>query len=167
MGQNRNIFLFEGRSFSPIDSIREVREDADSWRLSHIVNRDVENDERKNGIEIIPSWSFSPTKWCKCNLGVSLAKNKGIGGCAWVLRDDNGNVLLHSQRSVGNITSKQDLNLSSFLWAAESMHSHKIDKVLFALEDLDLVGAINRPKAWPNFAYQRSEMNSLLEKIQE
>ncbi|KAL1194010.1 hypothetical protein V5N11_008769 [Cardamine amara subsp. amara] len=55
--------------------------------------------------------------------------------------------------------------LQSILWAVQSMHHHKLTRVIFATEATYLIKAINRPKAWPSFQYQFSECLFGLKKI--
>jgi len=81
------------------------------------------------------------------------------------VRDDRGQVLLHSRRAFGNLTTKKDSQITCVLWAIESMASHKLSKVLFAFEPGDLLFAFVRPKAWPSFALQVSELTHFFEKI--
>lgn len=38
------------------------------------------------------------------------------------------------------------------------MHSHRLNRVIFASQDYELMEAILRPKAWPSFKYQASKM---------
>lgn len=51
------------------------------------------------------------------------------------------------------------------VWAIESMISHKMQRVVFALESSFLVGVVNRPKAWPSFSFQASELSLLLSSV--
>lgn len=43
----------------------------------------------------------------------------------------------------------------------------KLNRIIFASEATDLFGAVNRPKAWPSFAYQVSELNLVLHKMKD
>lgn len=94
-------------------------------------------------------------------------KKKKIGGCAWVLRDHQGVTILHSRRGFTEIASREDLNLKAILWTIESMHSHKINKVIFGSEVSELVQVMQRPKAWPSYSYHFYEMHRLMKKIKE
>lgn len=53
-------------------------------------------------------------------------------GGAWVIRDSDSKVWLHSRRSFGNITSIDGANLQSLSWALESLKDHNINKVIIA-----------------------------------
>lgn len=44
------------------------------------------------------------------------------------------------------------------LWAVESMRSMRINKIIFTGEMDDLLGAMNRPQAWPSFGFQVEEI---------
>lgn len=60
---------------------------------------------------------------------------------------------MHSRKAFSNIRSLQEGKLLSFVWAAESMFSHKLNKIIFSFEAVELLGALLRPKAWPNFQF--------------
>lgn len=45
------------------------------------------------------------------------------------------------------------------------MHSHNRNKVIFAIEVADLVGAISRPKSWPSFSHQMPVIMDALKKL--
>lgn len=96
---------------------------------------------------------------------INLVKNTQFGGGAWVLRDDTWKVLLHSRRAFVATISRQEVMFQSILWAAQSMHHHKLTRVIFFTKATDLIKAINRPKAWPSFQYHFSECLFGLRKI--
>lgn len=41
-------------------------------------------------------WDPPPSGWLKCNVGFSWSKHKNLGGAAWVLKDNQGEVLTHN-----------------------------------------------------------------------
>lgn len=163
--KNRNKLTFDGAVFCPLDSIRKIIEDVEEWFLAQTLSqRGVAEVDR--GFEIISKkWEPPPLNWVKCNIGAAWSNKKQIGGCAWVVRDDKGEVLLHSRRAFGNLNSKNEVLLTSITWAIDCMYSHKMTKVVFASEATELVCALHRPKAWPSFSFQISEIHHFLEKI--
>ncbi|ESQ56144.1 hypothetical protein EUTSA_v10026817mg [Eutrema salsugineum] len=112
-------------------------------------------------------WFPPPSQWVKCNIGASWDKWKRCGGAAWVLSNEKGEVLCHGRRSFVNIGSKSDANLKSWLWAFDSIKSLKFTKIIFAAESDELIGAVNRPPAWPSFKHQSKELLSILGSILE
>lgn len=71
-----------------------------------------------------------------------------------MLKDEFGNVLLHSRRAFSNIKSLEEIKFQSLLWCTKSLKSHHIDNVSFASIHHDLVNAVLRPQAWPSFKFQ-------------
>lgn len=51
------------------------------------------------------------------------------------------------------------------MWTLESMTSHHMHQVICETEEIDLVGAVLRPKAWPAFRYQGTELRKDLDRI--
>ncbi|CAN7049241.1 unnamed protein product [Brassica oleracea var. botrytis] len=88
-------------------------------------------------------------------------------GASWIVRNEHGDVLLHSRRAFGNVNSLAEGRFLGLMWAIESMASHRLHKVIFETEAMDLVGVVLRPKAWPAFRYQGTELRNALEKINE
>lgn len=66
-------------------------------------------------------------------------------------------VLLYSRRAFLSINVKQDTQFLGLMWAIESMRSHRVENVIFALQEEVLVKAIIRPVAWPSYRYQSME----------
>lgn len=110
-------------------------------------------------------WIPPPSSWTKCNLAYSWDKHASLAGVSWLLRNQNGEVLLHSRHAFASINSLSEAKLQCLLWAINSMSNLKISQVIFASEANDLMGAVTRPKAWPTFAYQASEIELALSKI--
>ncbi|KAL1218809.1 hypothetical protein V5N11_033082 [Cardamine amara subsp. amara] len=82
---------------------------------------------------------------------------------SWVLRDGYGAVRMHSRRAFLNVDSQDEANFSAVIWTAQAMRDHRIDKLILATEAAELVKAVNRPKAWPSFAFHSAEILSLLD----
>lgn len=93
-----------------------------------------------------------------------LVKKHQIGA-AWVLRNHRGMVLLHSRKCFSNCVSLDDAKRQTFVWAIESMVSHKVYKVIFASDAVKLIKALERPQAWPSFSFQVSKIKPWLSRI--
>lgn len=63
--------------------------------------------------------------------------------------------------------SIMDAKFLGIMWAVESMVSHHVHKIIFETEALELVRAVLRPKAWPAYRYQESELRKSLVKIND
>lgn len=92
-------------------------------------------------------------------------KSQGKCGVAWVVRDEEGKVNLHSIRAFFNIKSKEEAYFQALMWAVESFHSHHLDRITISSDDTTFTNVILRPRAWPNFKYQHAELMKRLEKI--
>ncbi|CAN6990201.1 unnamed protein product, partial [Brassica rapa subsp. trilocularis] len=100
------------------------------------------------------------------NVGVQWSKRNKMTGAAWVLRDSGGGTVLHSRRAFENVGSFLDAKFYSLMWATESMRSHHVKKVIFEVESADLFGAVTKPKAWPAYRYQGTELRKALVGVQ-
>lgn len=112
------------------------------------------------------TWKPPPQGWLKCNIGFDWSKRNGLTGAAWVLRNDKGEVLLHSRRAFSRLRTRDEAKLKTVLWAIKSMASHNINQVFFAFQDPELLGAVLRPNAWPSFRYHSLELFGALRVIQ-
>lgn len=72
-------------------------------------------------------WKPPPNQWLMCNFASDWNKLEKSMGAAWVVRNHRGLVWCHSRRAFANIVSKDEAKLEAFLWAAESMTSHKFN----------------------------------------
>lgn len=91
-------------------------------------------------------WETPPVTWIKCNLGLSWSNHTKIAGCSWVVRDNNGLVIIHSRRSFANLQSRHEAFLHCLLWGINSMISHRLDRIIFAMEDTQWMKVMERPK---------------------
>lgn len=141
-----------------MDSVEKLKENANLWFLAQDVEKESEALVNAGIGKITKRWRPPPEPWLKCNIGASWLKENRTGGGAWALRDFKGVVVMHSRKSFCDIDSKSNANLMVLLWAIECIKYHKLNKVIFATEDSDFVGAVIRPQAWPSFKYQGSEI---------
>ncbi|WZY96458.1 hypothetical protein YC2023_068787 [Brassica napus] len=65
-----------------------------------------------------------------------------------------------------NIGIYQEASLHGLRWAIESMHDHKLNRLIFALDDDTFTKVILRPKAWSNFRCQQLELMEKLSKLE-
>lgn len=163
--KNRNKFFFEGASYCPAETVVKIDEDMDEWFTSQLIPTSVDVEESISRLEVKKEWEPPPTDWVKCNIGLRWSNKHGFAGASWVVRNASGVVLQHSRRAFLDVKDKKEATLNCLTWAIDSMHSLHLGKVVFALEAQDIVGAFRRPKAWPSFTHQVTEINYFLEKI--
>lgn len=66
-----------------------------------------------------------------------------ISGCSWVLRDHDGDVILHSRRSFADAKDRNECFLFvCLMWAIESIEWHRVERVTIAAEVNHLINAI-------------------------
>ena len=160
--KNRNKFFFDGITFCPLKSIAKNN---GLW-LKSIIRNDEPDDHASNA-RCLPPWEPPQVGWVKCNIAAAWSGKKRLCGGAWVLRDNQGKVLLHSRKAFSHLTSKKEYLFRCVLWAITSMLSHRQSRVIFAFEPGDLSFAFTQSKAWPCFAFQVSELTHFMEKIEE
>ena len=83
-----------------------------------------------------------------------------------MLRDSEGKVLLHSRRAFTGLNNLKELKFQVLMWAIDSMVSYRLNRVIFAVDDDMIVGAVTRPKAWPSFKAMRADILFGLRKIE-
>lgn len=74
-----------------------------------------------------------------------------MAGSGWMVRNDRGEVMLHSRRAFSGINSLQEAKHVGLLWAIESMGSHRLENVCVEVEAPELVGVVERPGVWASF----------------
>lgn len=84
-----------------------------------------------------------------------------------MVRDSRSCVLLHSRRCFSNLLSMDEAKLRVMKWAIDCMVAHGLNRVCFTTEYSELVGAAERPQAWPSFSHQAEELKLILEGISD
>ncbi|KAF8105022.1 hypothetical protein N665_0164s0037 [Sinapis alba] len=149
--KNRNAILFEGNSFLPPEIISKIMVEAELWSMAHQHEKERDRDH-KEALKLEDQiWSPPNRGWFKCNIGVDWDRNLKRGGGAWVVRNDRGQVLMHSRRAFSNIIDLHEVKYQALLWTLDSMISHRLNHIIIALDDNTLTGMIMRPREWPNF----------------
>lgn len=152
--KNRNKFLFEGKLYLASETIGKIKSDSDQWFFAQSLERSGEARGEISSANVKINWRPPAKDWLKCNIDVSWDKRlKEVGG-SWVLRDAEANVKMHSRRSFVEAVTLENAKMICLIWAIESRHSLNCNRVIFAIEAVDLVGATRRPKAWPSFSLQ-------------
>ncbi|KAF8082822.1 hypothetical protein N665_0806s0005 [Sinapis alba] len=136
--KNRNEFLFEGKRQLPTELVAKIKEEVEFWFLAQEKDKEVEN---------------------------NLRSSTQRGGVSWILQDDYGKVLIHSRRAFFLVSSLYELKSIALKWSVECMIDHRKNKVIFALEDAELIGMVLRPKAWPSLKFQSTELMRTLSKM--
>ncbi|XP_010474056.1 PREDICTED: uncharacterized protein LOC104753510 [Camelina sativa] len=140
--KNRNLQIFEGKGFSPIESVEKIYE--------YCAQRTDSNEE--------PREESTQTTTARR----SVLQNFHDGS-AWVLSDERGEVLIHSRRAFKGINLKNKTSFVGLIWAMESMLQHRVNKVIFAFEDNTVIAYMQRPQVWPSFKWEIEELGKLLE----
>ncbi|CAA7036443.1 unnamed protein product [Microthlaspi erraticum] len=163
--KNRNFLLFENKTLDARQIMGKIIEEVDLWYLAQEVEKEEEDRQSGPLTKLAKKWRPPPKPWLKCNVGSVWSEAQQRGGMAWVLRDEVGEVLLHSRRVGVGLKSKSECSFECLTWAAESLFSHGVRNVVFASEDSDLVQALKRPIAWPSFRLQTSDLYHVLTKL--
>lgn len=130
--KNRNLLALEGRRFRPIDSLKKIKEESIDWFLAQVVEEEqtrIQNEEENLDID---TWKPTYHLWLKCNIGRTWSKDKRLGGGAWVIRDDKGEVILHSKRAFSGMTSLEETKMQVLIWAIFNVKNHKMERVIFS-----------------------------------
>lgn len=151
--KNRNSHFFEGCVTKAPDFLEKVYEEANHWFLIKTIEKEEKAIDLDRKKKIMFGWKPPPSGWIKCDIGSAWSSSKNESGASWVLRDSDGNVLLHSRRSFSAIYSRMDASMESWLWAIDSLKNLHFDSIIFASDDKDLVAAVTKPSAWPSLKF--------------
>ena len=107
--KNRNKFVFEAKDQKAVEIVDNIYDEASAWFLAQQLDEMGEQKEE----ELVRShkriWSKPPSKWVKCNFGVKWLKKAQTMGAARIVRDSDGEPLLHSRKSFINIVSLEEV----------------------------------------------------------
>ncbi|XP_013607847.1 PREDICTED: uncharacterized protein LOC106314531 [Brassica oleracea var. oleracea] len=162
--KNKNAFNFEGKEYEAEDTVTKCREESRRW-TEVVATAKAETGNRNQRPRDGNIWIVPKSERVKCNIGISWSKVTCMSGLGWIVRNSEGETLLHSRRTINGVSSLLEARRLGLIWAAESMNSHKVQKVCFELEDYELVGSVNKPKAWPAFRAYGEELRDVLNKV--
>ncbi|XP_024004899.1 uncharacterized protein LOC112082044 [Eutrema salsugineum] len=143
--KNRNALLYEGRSFTAVDTAGKIWEGSNQWFV--LQNNDGRVVMEGDGSQVMePKWKPPDAEYLKCNIGIAWSRRNQIAAAVWIIQNSVGKVLLHNQRSFTTITNLNEAKVMGNLWAIESMCSNHIHNCIFGSEVAELIGAIEKPK---------------------
>ena len=161
----RNDILFGDRRFTAPEIVGNMYEEAEVWFMAQVAEKNrveklrAESQEKK-------VWEAPQNGLVKCNVCVDWNREEKMGGTAWVVKNLKGKVMMHSRRAFFNTGSKWEATFKALMWTVDSMASHKVNRVIIAMEDKSSMGMIVRPKAWPNFRFEALKVLKILSKIE-
>ena len=164
--KTRNGIIFEGKAFVAHDVVSKISEEAEFWWMAQKLEKEKEEEERKNRKMVQKRWERPCAGWLKCNIGVDFDNQNSRSGGAWVVRNEMGKVLLHSRQVFCNIDSLDEAKFQGLLWTLDSLCSHRLNRVMIAIDDDTLTKVILRPKAWPSFRAQYMEIERRLRRME-
>ncbi|KAG7588745.1 Reverse transcriptase domain [Arabidopsis suecica] len=103
--KNRNKLLFEGEGALANKIVSKAFDDGNQWLAAQKSRHQDDKQKRNENAEWIPPLSGE----LKCNIGFAWSKKKKLSGAAWIVRNSNGQVLLHSRRSYSQVMKKTNL----------------------------------------------------------
>ncbi|KAH0898682.1 hypothetical protein HID58_048250, partial [Brassica napus] len=106
--------------------------------------------------QIFGSWFKNLERRKRYSIGTERNSQLQIGGGLWVVRDHMGDVFLHS-RQIFPANSRHDAKFETLLWTIRGVTSHKLHRVIFAIEDHCLVGIVTKPIKWHAYKFLNSE----------
>lgn len=143
------------------DTVPKIYEDSHPWFEAQKAM--VEEEQRGLAENVIGNkWEAPKGDDQKCNIALQWSKQRMVIRATWVLRNDKGEVLLHSRRTFSKIKSFLDAKFIALMWAVEVIMGKK---VIFETEFSDLFGEVKRQMDWPALRYQGSELRKALKDL--
>lgn len=100
-----------------------------------------------------PGWSKPSDDWVKCNVAASWSNRSVNSGGAWIVRNGEGEALMHSRRSFSNVDNPLGADLCSLLWSIKAMRDLRVNKIIFesssAILRESFLNPLLHPQAWP------------------
>lgn len=134
--KNQNALIFEGGVFVVGEMVDRFFLDFREWLQAQVIDSQVDQ------LSLYPSdsdrnrWVPPETSWPKCDIGVTWNNSSLVNSVSWILRNEAGEVLLHSRNSFVNVKSKLEVYGNGWLWAIENMASLRYTKIVFRVEAL-------------------------------
>ncbi|XP_013625599.1 PREDICTED: uncharacterized protein LOC106331737 [Brassica oleracea var. oleracea] len=102
----------------------------------------------------------------KCNIGASWSEGSSSSGAAWILRDSNGSVMLHSRRQYSGIGSNREAEFWVILWAVEGMRSTNQQNITFEADFEQARVVFLNPNRFPSLRSLSSTILALLSDLE-
>lgn len=86
-------------------------------------------------------------------MAASWLNNSVNSGGAWIVRNGEGETLMHSRRSFSSVDNPLDADLCSLLWSIKAMRDLRVNKIIFESSSSILresfLNPLLHPQAWP------------------
>ena len=130
------------------EPMSKAREKSYMWFLAQEVSSEQARQDSDVEGKAGKKWQPPRSTWMNCNIDFSWSTSLQLGGGAWVLRNSQGVVMLHGRRAFSSCSSQQEAAFVVMQWAVASMSHHRMQKVIFSINDSYVVVVITRPRRW-------------------
>lgn len=141
--------VFENSKSSPVDRAKKALEDAEIW-LSVNDPQIVTSSWQPNVQPSNPQWRKPQGDLIKCNVGMAWDNSSSFSGAGWITRNSQGSPLQLSRRGYPSSASKQEADLQSLYWAAESMSNMGQSNIIFETSSREVREAFLKPHLFPD-----------------
>lgn len=164
--KSRNEFMCKGSLLDPSTILERALQGAEEWFEAQKIEKFFLAELNEKPRHVRAKWKPPPSGWKMCNVGFEWNRSNLMVGGGWVVRNKRGVVQCHSRRAFRNFHSLDEAKLVVILWALESMGSQRMSNIIVAGDFSELVGAVERPQAWPSFLHQVGEIELAMARIE-
>ncbi|KAG7593406.1 Reverse transcriptase domain [Arabidopsis thaliana x Arabidopsis arenosa] len=154
----RNSTLYAGKANDPNFVLVTALEASDEWLKQQVISDQEGLRLQRRNPGLVTRWVKPAVGQLKCNLHAFWVKNTVHYGGAWLVRDHNGEVILHAREAFIPMVNRVAAELRCFLWCLQSLHNVRIYSCEIWSDCNAAIQAITQPLAWPKYS-------SLLDKI--
>ena len=153
--------LFNGRDFSPMDTIDLATRECNAWFLA--------NEEIDPGESIIECIPRTPTEVPTfiCRVDGSWKNDETTSGIGWILQLQDGSIDILGLQGCHKKISPLHTELKSLVWALKCLSRHQRYCNYFVTDSHEFVKMIARPEDWPAFAAELNEFKTLWASYQD
>ncbi|XP_006285328.2 uncharacterized protein LOC17880260 [Capsella rubella] len=124
-----------------------------------------ENEFRVGGRVLLATgklWIHPPYGTLKCNIHSSWINESSFSGGAWVLRNHEGDVMLHARDAFRPCYNRIASELKCVLWSLSSLHDLHYDICEVWLDCKAAWEAITNPVSWPKYRASLSKIGQVI-----
>ncbi|XP_018453816.1 uncharacterized protein LOC130507525 [Raphanus sativus] len=157
--KNRNSLIYADSQESLVNQVQQALEEARLWEE---VNGKEEEVVGIQGISAVSKkWEPPMAGFVKCNFHSNWRNASLHSGVAYLVRDQQGNVLHHARDAITFSPNRLTSELRCFIWVLKSLRDLGYQEIVCSSDCHEVMEAVMKPLGWPRYRILLQEITAL------
>ncbi|XP_018453887.1 uncharacterized protein LOC108825041 [Raphanus sativus] len=157
--KNRNCLIYADTQESLVNQVQQALEEARLWE--EVNGKDEEVPSMQGISAVSKKWEPPMAGFVKCNFHSNWRNASLHSGVAFLVRDQQGNVLHHARDAITFSPNRLTAELRCLIWILRSLRDLGYQEIVCSSDCHELMEAVMKPLGWPRYRLLLQEISVL------